>query len=575
MHGDILLNGCQIGPFMRRLSGFVYQDDIFYASLTVLEHLTCMAHLKLDRRISAYEVDSIIKDVMERTGLTKCAKTRIGEGDAGKMLSGGEKKRLAFATELLTQPAILFCDEPTTGLDAYNAKKIVETLQELAYKRNTAVLCTIHQPSSELFAMFDQVLLLSEGRVAFFGEPDDAVEFFGDYGYKCPVNFNPAEYLISVLSAETGSCERTSLKTASRLCDLFAVSEASQQRDLLVNLEMHMYEKGSYEVQDELNGFTPPLWITTFYWLTWRSLLTVLRDPTVQLLRILQKAAIAVTAGLCFMGSINMSQSGIQAVGGVLFVLVAENTFTPMYSVLAVFPQTFPLFLRELKSGIYTTDQYYLSSIVAMVRSYQDFSSFTKFSSCLKLPGLIVEPLIFVMIAYWLAQLRPTFFAFLITTISSTLIMNVSTACGCFFSAAFNSVPIAMAYLVPFDYILMITSGFFMKLDTLPKMFSWIRYFSWLMYGNEAMTIAQFDGVTNISEYEQCLSLTAFHIISILACSLLEPEALPCFRSGDEVLENLGFSTNHLYINFAAMFLIYVLFHLLGYLCMCRRSKSF
>lgn len=106
----------------------------------------------------------------------------------------------------------------------------------------------------------------------------------------------------------------------------------------------------------------------------------------------------------------------------------------------------------------------------------------------------------FVMIAYWLAQLRPTFFAFAITAVASTLVMNVSTACGCFFSAAFNSVPLAMAYLVPFDYILMITSGVFMKLNTLPPYLSWMPYFSWLMYGNEAMNIAQWEGITNISK---------------------------------------------------------------------------
>ena len=353
---------------MRRLSGFVHQDDLFFGSLTVMEHLTCMAHMKLDRRIGTHEASFIIRDVLERTGLTKCANTRIGEEGEGKMLSGGEKKRLAFATELLTQPAILFCDEPTTGLDSYNAQKLVETLQELAEKRNTAILCTIHQPSSALFAMFDQVLLLADGRTAFFGDPDDAIEFFGENGYKCPVNYNPAEYLIQVLSTEAGANEKTCQKVAGRLCDLFAVSEASQQRDLLVNLEMHMYETGTYQVQDELKGFKPQLWVTTFYWITWRSILTVIRDPTVQLLRVFQKIAIAVTAGLCFLGAIKNTQMGIQAVSGLLFVLVAENTFTPMYSVLSVFPQTFPLFLREIKSGIYTTDQYYLANIVAMVR---------------------------------------------------------------------------------------------------------------------------------------------------------------------------------------------------------------
>lgn len=104
------------------------------------------------------------------------------------------------------------------------------------------------------------------------------------------------------------------------------------------------------------------------------------------------------------------------------------------------------------------------------------------------------------MIAYWLAQLRSTLFAFVITAIASTLVMNVSTACGCLFSAAFNSVPLAMAYLVPFDYILMITSGVFIKLNTLPEILSWIPYLSWLMYGNEAMSIAQWEGITNISK---------------------------------------------------------------------------
>lgn len=131
------MNGCEIGPFMQRLSGFVHQDDLFLGSLTVKEHLICMGHMKLDRRVLDDEVNLIVRDVLERTGLTKCADTRIGEIGEGKMLSGGEKKRLAFATELLTQPAILFCDEPTTGLDSYNAQKLVETLQSLAAKRNT------------------------------------------------------------------------------------------------------------------------------------------------------------------------------------------------------------------------------------------------------------------------------------------------------------------------------------------------------------------------------------------------------------------------------------------------------
>lgn len=136
------------------------------------------ARLRLDRRATTAQRDKLIADLLRKTGLTKSAHSRIGGNeDANKVLSGGEKKRLAFATELLTQPTILFCDEPTTGLDSYSAQQLVQTLQLLA-RRGTTIMCTIHQPSSQLFAMFHQVLLMSAGRVAFMGSPGQAMEFF-------------------------------------------------------------------------------------------------------------------------------------------------------------------------------------------------------------------------------------------------------------------------------------------------------------------------------------------------------------------------------------------------------------
>lgn len=155
VQGDILCNGQRVGPFMHRMSGFVHQDDLFHASLTVFEHMYFMvsvndivfvflfffitisvyqcqrgahteyfylhsnwfqAHLRLDRRVTKEQKTQLIRDLLDRTGLTKCANTKIGDAHNSKMLSGGEKKRLAFATELLNSPSVLFCDEPTTGL---------------------------------------------------------------------------------------------------------------------------------------------------------------------------------------------------------------------------------------------------------------------------------------------------------------------------------------------------------------------------------------------------------------------------------------------------------------------------
>lgn len=136
------------------------------------------ANLRLDRRVSKIQKCKLIKDLLEKTGLTSCSSYRIGSEEIGmKVLSGGEKKRLAFAAELLISPAILFCDEPTTGLDSYSAQQLVGTLLSLA-RTGTTIMCTIHQPSSQLFSMFHQVTLLADGRVAFIGMPSQALDFF-------------------------------------------------------------------------------------------------------------------------------------------------------------------------------------------------------------------------------------------------------------------------------------------------------------------------------------------------------------------------------------------------------------
>lgn len=84
--------------------------------------------------------------------------------------------------QLLTDPQLLFCDEPTTGLDSYSAQILARIMNNLAIEGKT-VLCTIHQPTSEIFAMFSQVILLSEGRIAYMGSTNEALRFFKKYVY--------------------------------------------------------------------------------------------------------------------------------------------------------------------------------------------------------------------------------------------------------------------------------------------------------------------------------------------------------------------------------------------------------
>ena len=110
-------------------------------------------------------------------GLGKSADTLIGVVGRIKGISGGEMKRLALASELLTNPSLMFCDEPTSGLDSFTSATVVDALKQLAQEGRT-VICTIHQPSSQIYAEFDRLLLMAEGKMAYLGDTDKAHNFF-------------------------------------------------------------------------------------------------------------------------------------------------------------------------------------------------------------------------------------------------------------------------------------------------------------------------------------------------------------------------------------------------------------
>ena len=101
---------------------------------------------------------------------------------------------------LVSNPSVLFLDEPTSGLDSFIAFSVMRVLKRLC-ERGVTVVSTIHQPSSDTFTLFDDLLLLSEGHVCYHGPAAKAVGYFGKQGYKCPAHSNPADYFFMVRSA--------------------------------------------------------------------------------------------------------------------------------------------------------------------------------------------------------------------------------------------------------------------------------------------------------------------------------------------------------------------------------------
>lgn len=196
--GDFFVNDQSVGDTeFKCVVGYVDQEDTLMPTLTVYETILYSALLRLPRDMTKHTKKLRVLETINELGLMHIRDHRIG--DTGKRgISGGEKRRVSIACELVTSPSVLFLDEPTSGLDAYNAYNVVEALVTLARNFNRTVICTIHQPRSNIYALFDQLILLASGRVVYSGDAQMVRSHFEKIGHPCPPGFNIADFIVDL-----------------------------------------------------------------------------------------------------------------------------------------------------------------------------------------------------------------------------------------------------------------------------------------------------------------------------------------------------------------------------------------
>ena len=213
---------------------FVQQSDEFFSMLTVRETLELAARLRARKGTPETEISATAEALMRRLGLAKVADARVGGGRA-RGLSGGERKRLSIACELVGSPAVLFADEPTSGLDSFQAERVVAALSDLAKAEGRTVVASVHQPRSSAFALFDDLVLLAEGKVAYSGPAADALSFFASAeggSHDCPRHFNPAEFLADLVSVDHSSpeAEEASRARVKGVTDAWEAKQAKEKK---------------------------------------------------------------------------------------------------------------------------------------------------------------------------------------------------------------------------------------------------------------------------------------------------------------------------------------------------------
>ena len=200
VRGNFYVNGEKVSDNdFRSVVGFVDQEDTMLSTLTVHETIMTSALLRLPADMGMLAKEQRVFEVEKQLGIFAIRDQLIGSEEGnGRGVSGGEKRRVGIACELVTSPSILFLDEPTSGLDAFNAFNVIDSLVSLTKDYNRTVIFTIHQPRSNIVALFDQLILLAKGQVVYSGEFSRCQAYFDQIGYSCPPGFNIADYLVDL-----------------------------------------------------------------------------------------------------------------------------------------------------------------------------------------------------------------------------------------------------------------------------------------------------------------------------------------------------------------------------------------
>jgi len=463
------------------------QDDLLFAHLSVEETLNYAAGLRLPKKMSPEEKQARVDDALTQLGLDGCRNTVVGSATV-KGISGGERKRLCVAMELITHPKLLFLDEPTSGLDSSTALSLISTLGDIVTNRNCTILCTIHQPQSKIFSLFHSILVMSRGQVVAMGSREDVMAQYSRAGYPCPEFTNPADHVLDVITAMTPEEKQVAQDHV----------EAIQEEMVAIDIDL---EAGKND--EKQKKYKRSSWPNQFLILSQRSAKAILRQKSVIVTQFIQSIIMAILIGTVFY-QIGTGQSSTIRRQPVLFFCVINQGIFAALMLINSFPSERAITLRERAAGTYYVSAYFLSK------------------SVIELVPLIIFPTVFSCIVYWLVGLQPVaskFFLFLFFIILTNL---ASTSVALAISAICRTTTLAVTVLPMALEIFRLFGGFFLAPINLPVGFVWIDALSYVKWAYVGVSLNELTGLRLGCEENQLVNG---------ACPI---------ETGEQTIRNLG-----------------------------------
>jgi len=447
--GDFYANGHKVVPKkFRKHIAYVTQQDHILSTSTVREAIRFSARLRRD--LPENEVERLVNVVLDSLRIRDCADRLVGN-DLIRGISGGEKKRTSIALELVSNPTILFLDEPTSGLDSYsawNAMRIVKQLNETG----CSVVATLHQPSSEIFHLFDEVIILHAGQFVYNGAVSDLRKYLASVNKPCPPEFNIADHALFIVQTQSDDDMNTLIRTWQDRNPPKAIEEGAMLKDSDIISHSFFYQLmllGQREFHDltrDYMGFAAGIFMTAF---------------------------LGTLFGNVFhnIGRKNDTPDDIFSHAGALTNIAISAMFGNAQPVLLTFQFRKPVFNREYSSGLYGVVPYFLSKFL------------------LEVPKTAIICMIQILVSYWLMDLTGNFFEiyaciFGIAMVASSLALVM----GCLAPNVEAAMGLSPVVFVP----QILFCGFFIGISQIPSYLRWASYLCGLKYGLSLLVLVEF-----------------------------------------------------------------------------------
>jgi ABC-type multidrug transport system ATPase subunit len=351
-----------------------------YPHLTVYQTISFAARLRLPAFMSKEQKEARIDQVITELNLSDCKHTIIG-GDGVKGISGGERKRVSIAIELITKPNFLFLDEPTSGLDSFTSFNVVEIMQKLVNQGGNSVIMTIHQPRTDILMLFDKIMLISKGKTIYFGSVQGALDHFRDAGYPCPSLVNPADWFLDLITTDRRSPTRLqeSQERIEHLQHIWSEKEMkSHQEDVYVEtttcqaedpIFCLLAEKERHLLDQKLKTGRLKMklsWFSQFFLLIERNFIEVFKNVPLIIMVFVQSLIVMVLLGFTAF-QIGLNQTDIQTRMGTLFFFPINTCFAAAEAIINVFPVDRQVITRERYASSYALSAFYLAKLISVL----------------------------------------------------------------------------------------------------------------------------------------------------------------------------------------------------------------